>query len=180
LSDTSLLVRAVEFAARCHSGQMRKGGDEEPYINHPIAVALVLADTGGVTDAEVLAAALLHDTVEDTHATLEDIEDMFGVRVSALVSEVTDDKTLPKEERKRLQIIHAPDISMEAKMIKLGDKICNVRDVVNSPPQGWTDDRRREYLEWTALVIAGCRGANDRLETLYDSELEAGRRSIPN
>ncbi len=169
----------MKFAAGRHSGQTRKGRAGEPYINHPIDVADTLVRVGGVTDAEVLAAALLHDTVEDTDATLDQLATLFGDRVSTLVAEVTDDKSLPKEERKRLQVLHAPTISDEAKMLKLSDKICNVVDVVGKPPLGWTDQRRIAYLEWTARVVHGCRGVNQRLEECYDMELTAGLKNIP-
>lgn len=177
MSDASLFIRALEFAATRHSGQIRKGDTEEPYINHPISVAFVLSEVGGVADQAILAAALLHDTVEDTDTTLEELRSLFGETVESLVAELTDDKTLPKEERKLLQISHAPSLSADAKLLKLSDKICNLRDVVGKPPKDWSDERRREYLEWTAQVIAGCRGVNPAMEALYDSELDAGRES---
>lgn len=179
MNDSSFIIGALEFAATKHSGQIRKGPTGEPYINHPISVAFLLSEVGGVTDSEILAAALLHDTVEDTDATLEELTELFGERVGSLVAEVTDDKTLPKEERKLLQVSHAPTLSADAKLLKLGDKICNLRDVVGKPPGGWSDERRREYLDWTAQVIAGCRGINQQMEDLFDSELDAGRESIP-
>jgi guanosine-3',5'-bis(diphosphate) 3'-pyrophosphohydrolase len=127
----------------------------------------------GVTDPVVIQAALLHDTVEDTETTREELEREFGNAVSAVVMEVTDDKSLPKAERKRLQIEHAPGISVAAKLVKLADKICNARDVSENPPADWSVDRRREYLEWTRAVVAGCRGVNDGLERAFDELVDA-------
>lgn len=170
----TLLLRALQFAAEKHKGQHRKDVAGSPYINHPIAVAEVLARVGGVQDVEVLAAALLHDTVEDTDATFEDIEREFGAEVRAIVAEVTDDKTLPKEERKQRQIEHAAHVSVGAKLVKLGDKICNVIDVINNPPIGWARKRRTEYLDWAEQVVEQCRGTNAALEGEFDAVV--GRR----
>src|SRR5713101_8757667 len=127
--DLTLLLKALAFAAHKHRDQRRKDAQASPYINHPIALADVLVNEGGVTDVEVLCAALLHDTVEDTATTHEELANAFGSRIARIVAEVTDDKTLPKAERKRLQIEHAPSISREAKLVKLADKLCNLRDV---------------------------------------------------
>lgn len=167
-ADASFLLRALDFAARRHRDQRRKGKSATPYINHPIAVARVLAEFGGVGDGTILAAAVLHDTVEDTQTSLEEIEHEFGPQVRRLVAEVTDDKSLPAAERKRLQVIHTAGASAGAKLVKLADKICNVIDLVHSPPVGWSVERQRDYLEWTARVVAGCRGVNEALEQLYD------------
>ena len=158
--------------------QFRKGVDASPYINHPLEVASILANVGDVTDVTTLVAALLHDTVEDTSASPEELETEFGPEVRLLVEEVTDDKSLPKAERKRLQIEHTPSLSVAAKQIKLGDKICNIRDVVEHPPSDWSLQRRREYLDWAAEVVAGCRGANERLERHFDEVLEDGRLAL--
>ena len=122
----------------------------------------------------ILQAALLHDTIEDTHTTPEEIEEQFGSEVQGLVEEVTDDKSLPKLERKRLQVAHAPQLSEGAKQIKIADKICNMRDVIHSPPTGWSMARRREYLVWTARVVDGCRGSNAGLEREYDDLASQG------
>ncbi|HVF31111.1 MAG TPA: HD domain-containing protein, partial [Pyrinomonadaceae bacterium] len=154
------ILAAASFAAEKHTGQKRKGRDGQPYINHPLEVAQLLTSVGAVDDDDVLAAALLHDTVEDCGVTLEEIGQRFGPVVSGYVGEVTDDKSLPKAERKRLQIEHAPHLSHGAKQIKLADKISNIRDVTNNPPEGWSIDRRREYVEWGQNVVAGLRGAN--------------------
>ena len=132
--DTARLLAAIEFASRKHSTQRRKDGDASPYINHPIAVAHLLADTGGVTELVTLMAAVLHDTIEDTETTPSELAEHFGPIVLKVVEELTDDKTLDKAVRKQLQIEHAPHLSARAKAIKLADKIANLRDVMESPP----------------------------------------------
>jgi guanosine-3',5'-bis(diphosphate) 3'-pyrophosphohydrolase len=129
----------------------------------------LIASVGRVTDSLTLAAALLHDTVEDTDATLGDIEREFGAEVRAIVAELTDDKSLPSEERKRLQIVNAPNASRRAKVVKLADKSVNVADITRDPPPHWPVERRRRYVEWAILVVAGCRGTNTALEKHFDS-----------
>ena len=178
MSDTSRLLQALSFSAEKHRNQRRKDRGASPYINHPIEVATVLATVGGVTDITTLAAAVLHDTIEDTATTGEELEQRFGREVRLLVEEMTDDKRLPKAERKRLQVEHARGTSHRAKLIKLGDKICNVRDVTHAPPADWSVERRREYLDWTQQVVAGCRGASAALERHYDQVLAEGRKAL--
>ena len=173
-SDAARLLTALDFAAERHRLQRRKDAEASPYVNHCIAVAAVLATVGAVTDADTLAAAVLHDTVEDTATTLGDIEQRFGPTVRAVVAEVTDDKSLPNSERKRLQVVHARTASRAAKLVKLGDKICNVRDMTLAPPTGWSDARRLAYLRWSAEVVDGCRGTNVTLEAEFDRVLAAG------
>jgi guanosine-3',5'-bis(diphosphate) 3'-pyrophosphohydrolase len=170
-----LLLAAIEFASRKHSTERRKDKEASPYINHPIAVTHLLAHSGGITDLVTLLAAVLHDTIEDTETTPADLDEHFGHTVRTVVEEVTDDKTLPKAVRKERQIEHGPHLSRRAKAIKLADKIANVLDVMDSPPSDWSLDRRREYLDWTEKVVAGCRGTNPGLEKLYDEVLEKGR-----
>ena len=162
--DTATLLAAIEFASRKHSTQRRKDEEASPYINHPIAVTHLLADTGGISDLVTLMAAVLHDTIEDTETTPSELDEHFGQTVRKVIEELTDDKTLDKAVRKQLQIEHAPHLSRRAKAIKLADKIANVRDVMESPPTDWPLARRIEYLDWTERVVAGCRGTNDRLE----------------
>ena len=166
--DLALLLKALAFAAHKHRDQRRKDAEASPYINHPIALAEVLAGEGGVADIEVLAAALLHDTIEDTATTVEELVALFGERIAAMVAEVTDDQKLPKAERKRLQIVNAPGLSPGAKLVKLADKICNLRDVAERPPAKWDMERRREYFEWAKRVIDGLRGAHPGLEAAFD------------
>jgi guanosine-3',5'-bis(diphosphate) 3'-pyrophosphohydrolase len=174
ISELAELLAALHFAAHKHRAQRRKDVDASPYINHPIEVATILATRGGITDLSILMAAVLHDTIEDTETSPEELGIRFGPEVRALVVEVTDDKNLPKAERKRLQIQHASIQSGKAKIIKLGDKIANVRDVTNTPPEGWSLERRREYLDWTRQVVHGCRGSNPDLESYYDEVLQIG------
>ena len=176
--DVATLLKAVQFAAHKHRDQRRKDKEASPYINHPIAVANVLAEVGGITDVTTLVGAVLHDTIEDTETTPQELETEFGREVRELVAEVTDDKNLPPDVRKQLQIDHAPHVTERAKAIKLGDKICNVRDVIGSPPTTWSLQRRKEYLDWTERVIAGCRGTNQGLERYYDEVLRAGRMAV--
>ena len=177
-SDLALVLRAASFSADRHRRQNRKGYDPPPYINHPLEVASILANVGDIRDVPTLVAALLHDTVEDTSATREELGQQFGPAVRALVEEVTDDKKLVKHERKRLQIEHTPALSVAAKQIKLGDKICNTRDVVENPPTDWSLQQRQKYLDWAAKVVAGCRGANAALEQHFDEVLATGRESL--
>ena len=168
----------MQFAAHKHRAQRRKDVEASPYINHPIEVATILATSGEVSDLPTLLAAVLHDTIEDTETTAEELEEHFGPEVRSLVLEVTDDKRLPKEERKRLQVEHARLSSAKAKLIKLGDKIANVRDVTATPPEGWSLERRREYLDWTEQVVRGCRSCNPALESCYDEALRVGRAAL--
>ena len=166
--ELSLLVRALAFAAGKHRDQRRKDPEASPYINHPIALADVLVNEAGVTDVEVIAAALLHDTMEDTETTAEELDQAFGSRIRSIVEEVTDDQTMKKQDRKRMQIVHAPHLSNQARLVKLSDKICNLRDIVVCPPQGWNLQRRQAYFDWSKKVIDGLRGANPVLEDIFD------------
>lgn len=161
------LIDAIAFAAHEHRDQRRKDAQASPYINHPIALARVLAVEGGVTDRLALLGAVLHDTVEDTKTTEAELGEHFGANVAAVVMEVTDDKTLAKERRKELQIEHAPRLSHAARLIKLADKTCNLRDVATSPPVGWPLERRREYFDWAGRVIDALRGTDARLEAAF-------------
>jgi guanosine-3',5'-bis(diphosphate) 3'-pyrophosphohydrolase len=177
-SDAVILLSAAAFAASRHRDQKRKGADASPYINHPLDVANVLAGVGGVVDVEVLVAALLHDTVEDTDTSPDELEERFGTRVRELVDEVSDDKSLPKQERKQIQVEHSYSLSPGAKLLKLGDKICNVRDVVEAPPSDWPLSRRLDYLDWATAVVAGCRGINAPLERHFDQLVAEGRTKL--
>jgi GTP diphosphokinase / guanosine-3',5'-bis(diphosphate) 3'-diphosphatase len=173
--NTGQLLKAIRFSADKHRNQRRKDSVQSPYINHPIEVVQLLWDVGGVRDVDVLLAAILHDTIEDTGTQPEEISDRFGEEVLSFVLEVTDDKNLPKSDRKRLQIESAAHKSYGAKLIKLADKCCNVRDLLASPPENWSLERRREYLLWTEQVVAGLRGTNEALEEYYDHELSSGK-----
>jgi GTP diphosphokinase / guanosine-3',5'-bis(diphosphate) 3'-diphosphatase len=166
--ETPLLIDALAFAAFKHRDQRRKDAAASPYINHPIALAQVLAVEAGIQDEKVLIAAILHDTVEDTETTPEELQERFGRKIASIVAEVTDDKALAKSERKQLQIEHASSLSKRARLVKLADKICNVRDVANAPPKGWPLRRQREYFEWAKRVVDRLRGTNRKLEALFD------------
>ena len=167
----SSVLQAALFAAEKHKNQRRKDAEASPYINHPISLANVLATEGGVTDGEVLCAALLHDTIEDTETTADELRQAFGEKVTAIVLEVTDDKSLPKEKRKQLQVEHARHASSKAKLVKLADKICNLRDILASPPADWSGERKRAYFEWAGQVVDGLRGTDPMLEGVFDSLL---------
>ncbi|XP_063978302.1 guanosine-3',5'-bis(diphosphate) 3'-pyrophosphohydrolase MESH1 [Diachasmimorpha longicaudata] len=171
----SLIIKCADFAAKKHKTQKRMNREGTPYINHPLGVAKILTEEGDVHDPVVIISAILHDTVEDTETTFEEIEQEFGAEVKLVVSEVTDDKTLPKMERKQLQIDHSPHISHEAKLVKLADKIYNLRDLQAEVPIGWTAERAHEYFKWAEQVINGCRGTNARLEAILD-EIFASER----
>ena len=167
--DTGLVLQALVFAAHKHRDHRRKDPDHSPYINHLIEVTDLLYRVGGVRDTALLVAAVLHDTIEDTHTSPEEIRAAFGQQVLDLVLEVTDDKSLPKAERKRLQVEHAPNRSLAAKQLKLADKISNVRDILKSPPPDWPPERCQEYLDWARQVVAGLRGSNPALEAEFDA-----------
>lgn len=167
-------ARALDFAARKHTHQRRKGKAAEPYVNHLTEVAYMLAKATQGSDPELVMCGLLHDTVEDTETTVEEIEREFGPEVASVVSEVTDDKTLSKAERKRLQVETAPKKSRRAKMVKLADKTSNLRAIVRTPPADWTLERKRQYLEWAYAVAAGCRGVNRQLELWFDEAYTDG------
>lgn len=176
--NNNLLLKAAYFSAQKHRDQRRKDTDASPYINHPLRVAILLSEIGKVDDAEILAAALLHDTIEDTSTPPEELEKEFGARVRRLVEEVTDDKSLPKEERKRRQIDHASKLSAGATLIKLGDKISNVLDVSNNPPSSWSIERRIQYLDWAEAVINNCPKVNSYLEENFRKVIKEGREKI--
>lgn len=162
-------IDALAFAADKHREQRRKDAQASPYINHPIELVRVLSVEGGVNERVPLLAALLHDTVEDTDTTAAELTARFGAQVAAVVMEVTDDQTLPRPRRKALQIEQAPHISREAQLVKLADKICNLRDVASKPPAQWSLERRRDYFDWGERVIAGVRGVHPQLEAVFDS-----------
>ena len=167
------IISAIAFAADKHRDQRRKDANASPYINHPIALANVLANEAGIDDERVLVAAVLHDTIEDTETTEQELLRLFGQEIAAIVLEVTDDKALPKAERKRLQIENAPDISRRAKLVKLADKICNLRDVASNQPVGWSSERKQEFFEWANAVVDGVRGVHPELERIFDEVYKA-------
>jgi guanosine-3',5'-bis(diphosphate) 3'-pyrophosphohydrolase len=166
--DIGLVIRAVEFAARKHRMQRRKDTDASPYINHPIALMHVLCIDGSINEPIILAAAALHDTIEDTETTEEELRATFGEEIAQIVIEMTDDKSLPKGERKRLQIEHAHQATREGAMVKLADKICNLRDVAANSPTGWSAERRAEYFDWAKAVVDGLPRVSDKLLAIFN------------
>ncbi len=166
-TDFGLVFKAALYAARKHRDQRRKDPGRTPYINHPLDVAHILWFEGEVHDPQVLAAAILHDTIEDTDATREEIQREFGAAVASLVAELTDDKTLHHRERKRRQIVSAPHASEGAKLIKLADKLSNLRDMLDNPPEGWPLERRARYFCWAKEVVAGLGPVNRALESAF-------------
>eukprot|EP01095_Lingulamoeba_sp_RSL-Kostka_P005296 TRINITY_DN1662_c0_g1_i2.p1 TRINITY_DN1662_c0_g1~~TRINITY_DN1662_c0_g1_i2.p1 ORF type:complete len:216 (-),score=71.19 TRINITY_DN1662_c0_g1_i2:132-779(-) len=167
-NDNILIMKTANFAALKHVDQRRKVGDV-PYINHPIGVANIITEIGGLSDVKIIQGALLHDTVEDTDTTLDEIEEVFGSEIRKIVDEVTDNKDLSKDERKKHQIEHAPHCSYEAKCVKLADKLYNLRDLLKSPPSGWSKDRIIGYFVWSKAVIDSIKGTNAEIENaLYD------------
>jgi GTP diphosphokinase / guanosine-3',5'-bis(diphosphate) 3'-diphosphatase len=178
LSGIALLLKAGDFSAERHAAQRRKGEQDVPYVNHPLRVARYLVEFGGIEDVNVLAAALLHDTIEDTRTTEEELREEFGDPIADLVLEVTDDKSLPKAERKRRQIVHAPSVSVEATQIKVADKLSNVQDIAEAPPVDWTRERRIEYLDWTEKVVDALTNANPALLARYREALAEARGKL--
>jgi guanosine-3',5'-bis(diphosphate) 3'-pyrophosphohydrolase len=178
VSDIVLILKAAEFAAHKHRRQRRKGRTKRPYIGHCIEVARLIAEVGKVEDGNVLAAAILHDTIEDTKTTRDELRQEFGPVIDDLVSEVTDDKDLDKGVRKRLQVEHAPNLSDGAKVIKLADKISNVREIGADPPKDWDVKRREKYFAWAREVIDAIGRINPGLEQRFDSTLEEAARLL--
>jgi guanosine-3',5'-bis(diphosphate) 3'-pyrophosphohydrolase len=176
--STGLILKAIHFAAEKHKAQRRKDTEASPYINHPIQVTEILWRLGNVRDTPLLLASILHDTLEDTDATPDEIKEMFGQEVLALVLEVTDDKSLPKEVRKQRQVETTPHKSPRAKLLKLADKISNVQDIIHTPPKDWSLERRQEYVLWSERVVNGLRGVNEKLESRYDELLAEGKRLL--
>ena len=178
--DMTSVFRALKFAALKHRGQQRKDREASPYINHPIAVAEVLWEVGRVREPTTLVAGILHDTLEDTRTTVEELRELFGDQAAAVVSELTDDKSLEKGERKRLQIEHAAHISPAARQVKLADKICNVTDILESPPESWSPERKLGYVEWAEKVVERLRGTNEFMEERFRRLCEEARRRMGN
>ncbi len=172
------VLESAIFAAAKHRDQRRKGKEATPYINHPLEVAYLLNSVGDISDEEILSAAILHDTVEDTGTTPRELETRFGKVVADYVMEVTDDKQLPKEERKQKQVEHSPFLSHGAKLIKLGDRISNLRSIVHEPPEGWPVERQIRYFEWSKAVFGGLRQTSAPLEELFLREYKEGLRVV--
>jgi guanosine-3',5'-bis(diphosphate) 3'-pyrophosphohydrolase len=179
VNDLAVLLGAIRFAAEKHRDQRRKGANASPYINHPIAVGDRLAPVGHVDDLATHEAAVHHDTNEVTQTTGQELEHHFGPVVRAIVEEISDDKRLPSARRKQLQVERAPTLSVPARRIRIADKTCNALDVAYAPPDSWSLSRRRDYLDWTERVVAGCRGVDPALEAHYDAILARARANLP-
>lgn len=170
-APTVALARAYHFAAVRHVAQRRKGEAAEPYMNHLTEVAELVAEATAGTELPVLIAAILHDTLEDTDTSFEELAGRFGSEVADLVREVTDDKSLPKQHRKDLQVIHAATASQGGKIIKMADKIANLRSLAASPPADWDAERIATYGQWAARVVENCRDAHPGLAHQFDATL---------
>jgi len=175
---TRLVTRAAHFAAQRHADQRRKGRRREPYFNHLAEVAELLSEAIDGEDAALVAAGFLHDTIEDTQTSLEELRSSFGEDVASMVMEVTDDKSLPKMERKRLQVVNAAKKSRRAKLLKLADATSNVRSLAADPPADWDTDRVLEYIVWAEQVISHCRGLNPKLEHAFDAAVRGARAAV--
>lgn len=167
-NDLKILLKALQFSAVKHKNQRRKDIEASPYINHPISLANILCNEAHITDIEVICGALLHDTVEDTETTADELESEFGSAIKDIVMDVTDDKSLEKAARKQAQIDHAAHASDKAKLVKLADKISNLRDITANPPTDWSLQRRQKYFDWAKQVIDQLRGVNPALEEVFD------------
>jgi (p)ppGpp synthase/HD superfamily hydrolase len=172
------VMRAADFAAKRHTNQRRKGAAQEPYLNHLLEVARLVTEATSGTDTNAIIAALLHDAIEDQGVTAKAIADEFGKQVADIVLEVTDDKSLPKAERKRRQVESSSKKSREAKLIKLADKTSNVRAVLTSPAADWSVERRLEYVDWAKSVVSGIRGTSPWLERQFDDAADQAVRSV--
>jgi guanosine-3',5'-bis(diphosphate) 3'-pyrophosphohydrolase len=178
LAPIRLVSEAADLAARRHSGMQRKGRVNEPYINHLAEVANLLSDATDGSDAELVAAGWLHDTIEDTAMTREELAHRFSERVAELVVEVTDDMSLPKDERRREQIVDAPHKSPGAKLIKIADKISNIRARIVSNPTKSAREELSDYLAWAEQVVAGCRGGNEKMDRVFDETVNTARSTL--
>ena len=178
MNDLLVVARAFNFASQRHSKQRRKGEAQEPYINHLAEVALLVTEATKGKDPNLVAAALLHDTIEDTDTTREQLAICFNYDIANLVNEVTDDKTLLKEERKKLQITTASKKTQRAKILKLADKTSNLRSIAKSPPKNWDSLRKTEYIDWALRVVAGLGDFPTELKTHFDQAVEKARSSV--
>ena len=177
-SGVAILAQAFDFAARAHVDQRRKGAAEEPYVNHLTEVVALLSRSAHGNDVDLLVAGALHDAAERADVSLSSIEDQFGHGDAHIVEEVTDDRSLPKAERKRLQVETAPGKSIEARLLKIADKTSNLRSLVASPPASWDRKRLEEYAAWAEQVVAQCRNLDPFLEARFDEALDAARQQF--
>ncbi len=178
MDDLNLILKALDFAAFKHKYQRRKGDKNLPYINHPIRVAYLISEIGGLDDPIIIASAILHDIIEDTETDLNELEERFGKKIASIVKEVSDNKLLDKKKRKELQIKNASSLSFEATVIRIADKIANIEDIASSPPSGWTLERKLDYLAWAEKVVSSCNNVNERLSSYFFEKLSKIKREI--
>ena len=178
MNGVRAIMAAADTAARWHAAQRRKGEAQEPYVNHLLEVAALIAEATEGRDPDLVIAGLLHDAVEDSGISADEIAARFGADVAALVMAVTDDKSLPKAERKRLQIVMAPKKDVRAKILKIADKTSNLRALAASPPAGWPAARRRDYIAWARAVVDGARGVSPWLEGQFDQAAAAADAAL--
>ena len=162
----NLVLKATQFAALKHCDQRRKDG-KTPYIIHPISVAMILSEIGSIEDPEILSAALLHDTLEDTDTSAHELDKNFGSRVRIIVEELTDNDMLTFSQRKQMQIDNAPYLSKDATLVRIADKISNVSDVIENPPPEWNQKRCNKYVDWAEAVMNNCQKVNQDLENHF-------------
>lgn len=178
MSNNSIVLKALAFAAEKHRFQFRKGEEQTPFINHPIKVANLLSEVGKIDDPATICGAILHDTIEDTVTSCDELEVLFGKEICGLVSEVSDDRYMKPSESKIHQVDYAALLSEKAKLIRLADKIANVYDIAHFPPAHWTKERRKQYLNWSKSVVDNIRGINPELEQKFDDVFQEARKIL--
>ena len=178
MNDTVLITHALRFAAERHSSQRRKGQAKEPYVNHLAEVSELVADATEGKDVNLIAAALLHDTIEDTETSSDELIATFNNDIAQLVADVTDDKSLPKQDRKHLQVVNSRAQNMRVKLLKLADKTSNLRSLANSPPENWNTEQKQAYIDWAIKVAAGLKGVNPWLEERFDEALRRAQQAL--
>jgi len=178
VNDTVLITHALRFAAERHSSQRRKGQAKEPYVNHLAEVSELVADATEGKDVNLIAAALLHDTIEDTETSSDELVATFNNDIAQLVADVTDDKSLPKQDQKNLQVVNSRAQNMRVKLLKLADKTSNLRSLANSPPENWNTERKQAYIDWAIKVAAGLKGVNPWLEERFDEALRGAQQAL--
>ncbi len=174
----NLILKALNFAALKHKYQRRKGDEHLPYINHPIKVAFIISEVGKIDDPIIIASAILHDVIEDTETTSDEIEKEFGNNIASIVEELTDNQNFEKQKRKKIQIKNAPFLSKEATIIRIADKIENIEDITISPPIGWSYERKEEYLEWAEKVVRACKNVNSELKDYFFEKLKKAKTEL--
>jgi len=174
----NLILKALNFAAFKHKYQRRKGDEHLPYINHPIKVAFIISEIGKIDDPIIISSAILHDVIEDTETSEEEIEKEFGNNIASIVKELTDNINFEKQKRKKLQIKKAPFLSREATIIRIADKIANIEDITSSPPIGWSYERKEEYLEWAEKVVKACKNVNNDLKNYFFEKLKKTKKEL--